>query len=112
MAGAPIVYQGATKIVHVRTNIDMTTFPEIEVVIDTDTQIRKTLTGGGITNVTSTQFDVKIEPADTENVCPGPYKYQARGTDSSGDKIQGRFFPNKIKIKDSAFVRRSANSYG
>ena len=107
------IFQGEDKTITVESNIDLTTHDEIEFTIDTPTQIKKTLSGsGGISGVTATQFTVQIDAADTETVKAGPYKYQARATDSSGKISNAKFQPNKITIKDSVFTSiGSGNDY-
>ena len=103
MAGKPVIYQGATKILQVTTSTDLSSATEIEFRIDSPVQISKTLTGGGVSNVTSTQFDVTIANTDTTNTPAGEYKYQARAT-IGANVIQGKFQPNKLIIRDSVFV--------
>lgn len=105
------IYQGEDKTIVVTTNEDISTATEIEFVIDTSTQIKKTFTAGQITNVTSTQFTVQIDASDTETVEAGEYLFQCRAT--VADKIrQGVFSPDKIEIRDSAFTTAgSGNDY-
>ena len=106
------IFQGEDKTITVESNIDLRTHDEIEFTIDTPSQIKKTLTGGSISGVTATQFTVQIDAADTETVKAGPYKYQARATDSSGKISNAKFQPNKITIKDSVFTSAgSGNDY-
>lgn len=106
------IYQGEDKTFIVETNIDLTSHTEIELIIDTPTQIEKSLTAGQITGVTATQFSVQIDSGDTESVEAGPYLIQSRATDSSGLFTQGKFQPNKITVKDSAFFAiGSGNDY-
>jgi hypothetical protein len=108
------LYQGESKTIVVETNIDLSAYAEIEFSINTPTQILKKLSEGDIADVTATQFSVAIEPADTESVASGEYQYQCRATDSSGNITQGKFTPDKIKIRDSIFVRSlvGGNDYG
>ena len=106
------IYQGADETIDIETNIDLSTATEIEVTIDTPTQIIKTLTGAHISAVTATQFTLAIDAADTETVKAGGYKYQCRAT-IAGKIKQGQMSPNKILIEDSVFVSLgSGNDYG
>ena len=106
------LFQGEDKTITVTSNIDLTTHTEIEFTIDAPTQITKTLSGSGISGVTATQFTVQIDAADTETLKAGPYKYQARATDSSGKISNAKFQPNRITIKDSVFTSAgSGNDY-
>jgi len=102
------LFQGEDKTITVLTNIDLTSYTEIEFNIDTPTQIKKTKTGGGITGITASQFSVQIDAGDTETVPAGSYKFQARGTDSSSKKVNGKFQPNKLVVKDSIFVSQGS----
>ena len=45
MAAGPSIYQGEDKTIIVKTNVSLVAATEIEFIIDTDTQIKKTLTG-------------------------------------------------------------------
>lgn len=111
MAAGPEVFQGATKVITVQTNIDLAAATEIEFRIDTCPTITKTMTGGGISGLSATEFKVTIEPEDTESIKAGVYKYQARAT-VGASKIQGRFKPNKLTIKESVFTTGgSGNDY-
>ena len=105
------LYQGEDKTINVTTNIDLTSHSEIEFTIDTPTQIKKTKSGGSITGITSSQFSVQIDAADTETVPAGAYKYQARATLNS--KItNAKFQPNRVTILDSVFTDEgSGNDY-
>ena len=98
------LFQGEDKTIVVTTNIDLSSHTEIEFTIDTPTQIKKTLTDATISGVTTSQFSVQIDAGDTENVPAGEYKVQARATDSSGKKTNGKFQPDAITIRDSVFV--------
>lgn len=98
------IFQGEDKTIVVTSNIDLTSHTEIEFRIDAPDQIKKTLTGGSISGVTTTEFLVQIDAADTETLKAGPYKFQARATDSSGKISNARFQPNKIEIRDSVFT--------
>jgi hypothetical protein len=95
--------QGADEVVDVLSNIDLTTATEIDFRIDTQPQLVKTLTGGGIGSVTATQFTVTIDAADLATVPAGPYKYQVQAT-IAGLVKQGLFQPDKIKVTDSIFT--------
>lgn len=103
MSAAIRIYQGEDKTIVVRTNEDISAATEIEFVIDTPTQILKKLTAGQIINVTSTSFTVLILAADTETVKSGEYLFQCRATVAALIR-QGRFSPNKVQIKNSAFT--------
>ncbi len=98
------LFQGEDKSLVVMTNIDLSSSSEIEFIVDTPSQIIKKLSESEISGVTSTQFVVQIDAADTENVQPGGYTVQARSTDSSSKKTNGKFQPNQLTIKPSAFV--------
>lgn len=105
------VYQGEDKTIVVTTNIDLTDATEIEFVIDTETQITKSLTLEEISGVTSSQFQVQLDAGDTETITAGEYLYQCRATISS-KIVQGKFSPNKIEILESAFTSAgSGNDY-
>ena len=95
------LFQGEDKTLSCTVSEDLTAATEIEFTIDCN--IKKTLSGGSISNVTTTGFDVQIDAADTENVKPGPYKHQGRAT-VAGKLSNIVFTPNKIKIMDSVFV--------
>jgi len=99
-----IIYQGADAIIDIESNIDLSAATEIEVTIDTTEQIVKTLTAGGVSDVTSTQFTLNIDSGDTQDIKAGNYKYQVRAT-IGGKKKQGRLVPNKITLADSVFVQ-------
>jgi len=106
------VFQGedATIIVETGTT-DLTAATEIDFRIDTDPQIAKTLTGGGVSAVSATRFSVAIDAANTSSVRAGDYKYQCRAT--LGGKLRnGRFTPNKFIVRDSVFTTEgSGNDY-
>ena len=106
------IYQGQNKTLVVQTNIDLSSATEIEFKIDTPDQITKTLSGGGISNVSSTQFEVALVPGDTETVVEGAYRMQTRYTDSSGNIYNGTFTPDRAEIEDSIFTTQgSGNDY-
>jgi hypothetical protein len=96
------IFQGADVTLVVETNDDLSSATEIEFYIDTPTQIKKTLSAAEISSVTTTQFSVAIDAADTASQAKGSYKMQARAT-VGGKKRQGRFTPNKIKLRESVF---------
>jgi len=105
------IFQGNDQVIVVESNIDLTTATEVEFRIDTQPQIVKTLTGGQVTDVTTTQFSVAIDAADTASVAAGRYKFQCRTT-IAGDTLNGRFTPDKIIIRDSIFTNEgSGNDY-
>jgi hypothetical protein len=105
------LYQGSDESLVITSNIDLSAATEIEVTIDTPTQIVKTLSGGSIT-ATTTTFTIAIDAADTATVAPGTFKYQARAT-IGGKKKQGRFTPNSILILPSVFESTSnVTDYG
>lgn len=111
MSATVKIFQGEDKTIVVITNEDISAATEIEFVIDTPTQIKKTLSDGEISAVTSTQFTVQIDAADTETVEAGEYLFQCRATVSAKIR-QGVFSPNKIEIRDSAFTTEgSGNDY-
>lgn len=99
----PQIYQGEDKTIVVKTNVSLVAATEIEFIIDTETQIKKTLSGSQITGVTATQFSVQIDAGDTETTTPGEYLYQCRSTIAT-KLTNGKFQPNKIDILPSAFV--------
>lgn len=111
MSAAIRIYQGEDKTIVVRTNEDISTATEVEFVIDTPTQIKKSLTEGQITNVTATSFTVQIDASDTETVEQGEYLFQCRATVATKIR-QGVFSPNKVEIQNSAFTDEgSGNDY-
>ena len=104
-------YQGEDKTIIVESNVDLTLATEIEITIDTPCQIKKTLSGGHISAVTAETFYLQIDSADTESVRPGRYKVQARFTDPSSKKTNGKFQPNSFTIRDSVFVDDEGTKY-
>jgi len=97
------VFQGEDEVIVVQTGTtDLTSATEIDFRIDTQPQIAKTLTGGGVTGVSATQFFVTIDAGDTSSVAAGNYKYQCRAT-LAGKLQNGRFTPNKFIVRDSVF---------
>jgi len=108
------LYQGSDESLVITSNIDLSSSAgctEIEVTIDTPTQIVKTLSGGHIT-ATATSFTIVIDAADTATTVPGTFQYQARAT-IGGKKKQGRFTPNSILILPSVFESTSnVTDYG
>ncbi len=106
------LYQGEDKTLIIGTNEDLTTYTQIEFVIDSPRQIKKTLTGGGISGVTASQFSVQIDAADTKNVNPGRYKYQTRATSSGSKTYHGKTVPNGVRVLHSSFVNpTNGNDY-
>ncbi len=104
MASPIRLYQGADRdIVLTHNDANLATASEIEVRIDTPTQIEKTLTGGGVSGVTSSQFTVTIEDADTDDVLSGEYRIQCRST-KAGIVTQGEINPQFVQIVDSIFT--------
>ena len=97
------IFQGDDEIITVESNIDLSTATEIEWAIDTQPQIVKTLTGGHISDVSTSQFLVAIDAADTASVTAGNYKYQCQAT-IAGKIKHGRFTPNKIILRNSIFT--------
>ena len=55
------IFQGEDETIVVETNIDLSAATEIDFRIDTDPQIAKTLSAGGVTAVTASQFFVAID---------------------------------------------------
>ena len=96
------LYQGEDMTLTVEMNDDISAATEIELYIDTNPQVKKTLSAGQISGVTSTQFDVQIDAGDTNDIPPGAYKYQARATLSS-KKYNIKFTPNTLNIRRSIF---------
>lgn len=103
MAAGPSIYQGEDKTIIVKTNVSLVAATEIEFIIDTATQIKKSLTASQITGVTATQFFVQIDAGDTETVKAGEYLFQCRSTIAT-KKTNGKFQPNSINILPSAFT--------
>jgi hypothetical protein len=98
------IFQGDDEVITVETGLtDLTTASEIEFAIDAYPQIVKTLTGGHISDVSTSQFLVAIDAADTASVTAGNYKYQCQAT-VAGKISHGRFTPNKIIIRNSVFT--------
>lgn len=105
------IYQDNDQVIVVESNLDISTATEIEFRIDTQPQIVKTLSGGQITGVTTTQFSVAIDASDTASVAAGRYKFQCRTT-IDGDILNGRFTPDKIILRNSIFTNEgSGNDY-
>lgn len=98
-------YQGAHRdIIVSHDDVNLASATEIEVRIDTPQQITKTLTGGGVSGVTSSQFTVSIEDSDTSDVCSGEYRIQVRSTSAAGVITQGEINPSNVVIVDSIFT--------
>ena len=99
------LFQGADRTIEVKTRTDLTSATEIEFTIDTVPQIAKTLSGGGISAVTATQFNVAIAAGDTRDIKSGEYRYQARSTFPSGIVTHSaQQDPPLVKINDSIFT--------
>lgn len=106
------VYQGENKDIVVPTNIDLSSYTEIEFRVDTPSQIIKKLSNGEISGVTSSQFTVAIIPGDTETVEAGNYKFQVLATASDGKLTLGKFKPDRFTVEDSIFTTiGSGNDY-
>ena len=103
------LYQGEDKTLVVTTNEDISAATEIEFVIDTPTQIKKLLSAGEITGVTTSQFIVQLDASDTETVAEGKYLFQCRATVATKIR-QGVFSPNKIDLRNSAFTNQGAGN--
>lgn len=105
------LFQGEDRTETIYVSDDLTSATEIEFTIDTPTQIKKTLSGAHISAVTTTQFTLQIDAADTSDVPDGPYRCQARST-ISGKLKNIRFKPDKVHIRESVFVDLgSGNDY-
>ncbi len=104
VAVRPEIYQGEDKTLTISTNEDLSSYSNIEFVIDATSAITKTLADGKITNVTATSFDVQVDAADTASVTAGKYKYQVRATSGSDKTYHGKLTPDGIKILQSSFI--------
>ncbi len=106
------LYQGADRdIIVSHDDSNLTSAIEIECKIDTPSPITKTLTGGGISGVTATQFTVTIEDTDTSNVPAGGdgangahYRIQYRYTAADGTITHGKSSPQEVEVIDSIFT--------
>lgn len=73
------VYQGEGKSILVTvsdSDIDLTTATEIEFTVDTNPQIKLTLSGSTITNVTTKSFTINLAASDTSSIEAGTYSPQ------------------------------------
>lgn len=114
MSAETEIFQGADKTIIVEYNsaLDLTLASEIEAIVDSCPQVLKTLTAGEISGVTSSQYTIQFSNSDFEDIAAGEYLFQTRATIS--DVItQGRFYPNKITLRDSAFITNliTSNDY-
>ncbi len=104
------VFQGEDKSLVIPVNLDLTTYTEIEFIIDASKQITRKLSRGEISAVTATQFQVSV--GDVSNTPAGEYRYQIRATDAGGSIQQAEIRPSRISVKHSAFVNpNSGNDY-
>lgn len=107
MANVISIYQAADR--NLAFNLktadnSLTSATEIEVLIDTPTQIIKKLSDGEVTSVTTTSFIVQITDSDTESTPSGEYDVQVRKTSGTGLITQGICSPSTIRIVDSKFT--------
>ena len=98
------LFQGADRTITVTSDKDLTTATEVEVRIDTPKQIIKTKTGGGVTNIIATGFDILIEDGDTTDIASGEYRIQARSTASTGIITHAQLAPSAVTVADSIFT--------
>ena len=105
-----LVYQGEDKLIECQvTGVSAAT--EIEVTIDCNPQVIKTLSGGSVSNVSSSGFNLQIDASDLTSIKPGLYKYQGRATIGTLHNI--RFTPNQIRLLESVFeTSRNVRDYG
>ena len=104
MASGIKLYQGADRdIVISHDDTDLTSATEIEFRIDCDPQITKTLTGGGIGGVTSSEFTVTIEDSDTANIDSKEYDFHVR-SEKAGIWTQGEPNPKTVRVIYSSFT--------
>ena len=105
------IFQGEDKAFTVSTNEDLSSATEIQVTVDTPKAIRKTLTGGDISAVTSSEFTVQFAAGDTATTCSGSYKWQVQAV-IGGNTYVAPFRPNRFVIKDNvALDAGSGNDY-
>ena len=104
------VYQGEDKLFQCEvTGVELAS--EIELTIDCNPQVVKTLSGGGITGLSSSGFNCQIDASDLVSIKPGLYRYQARAT--IGTKHNIRFVPDQIRLLESVFENStSVRDYG
>ena len=105
-----LFYQGEDKLIECQvTGVSAAT--EIEVTIDCNPQVIKTLSGGHITGLSSTGFNLQLSASDLTTITPGLYKYQGRATIGTLHNI--RFVPNQIRLLESVFeTSRNVRDYG
>jgi len=82
---------------------DLPSATEVEIFIDTPSQIVKTL-GEGVSGVTAVSFVLTVPAEDTTSVKAGEYKIQARITTAGGSRLFGRINPDKVRILDTVFT--------
>lgn len=105
MASTIRIYQGSGKNItwnHKETGL--TSADEIEFLIDSEPQVKKTKTGGGIVGISATSFTVVLDGDDTRTLkAPDEVCVEVRYT--TGTTItHGRLNPSRVQIIDSAFV--------
>lgn len=98
------LYQGSDRsIVVYHDDTGLASATEIEFRIDTPTPIDKTLSGGGVSGVTASQFTVAISDDDTSDVLSGEYEMEARST-KAGVITTCELNPRFCQIVDSIFT--------
>lgn len=103
MAEVVRIVQGSDKTITVdHQESALVSATEIEIVVDSVPQIKKTLTGGGIYGVTASQFTVEFSADDSDHIASGEFNWEARYT-AGGKKRSGRLVPSRVRIIDSAF---------
>lgn len=104
-----LVYQGEDKLFECQvTGVSAAT--EIEVTIDCNPQVIKTLSGGGVTGLSASGFLVQLSASDLVSIKPGLYRYQARATIGTLHNI--RFVPDQIRLLESVFENSNVRDYG
>lgn len=92
------IYQATDKTFSVQHDFtDLTTATEINIYVDTPSQIVKSL-GNGVTSVTDETFLLTFNYEDTDNVGEGEYLIDGYVTTATGDRVHARISPNKVKI--------------
>ena len=105
-----LVFQGADKLFECQV-VGVELASEIEVTFDCNPQVVKTLSGGGITGLSSSGFLVQIDASDLVSIEPGLYRYQGRATIGTLHNI--RFVPDQIRLLESVFENStSVRDYG
>jgi hypothetical protein len=103
MANPIKLWQGADRdIICTHDEPTLTGATEIEVVIDSPSQITKSLTGGGVLAVTTSSFTIAISDTDTVDTPSGEYEIDCRAT-IGGVITHGLMNPRKVRIIDSKF---------